>query len=185
MTRFPAIAPENMTEAQKTVAAEIAAGPRGEVRGPFVALLHNPVLAGRLQALGEYLRFNTKLDRQLTEIAVLVTARHWTCQYEWFAHERIARAAGLKPAIIDAIAAGHRPEGMSTDEALVHDVCLQALEKGSPEDALYEAAVARFGRDGILDLLALPGYYSLLAMVLNTARPVLPNGVADPLQPLA
>lgn len=184
MTRFPAIAPDAMTPEQKEVAAEIAAGPRGEVRGPFVALLHNPKLAARIQALGEYLRFNTKFGRQLTELAVLVTARHWTCQYEWFAHERIARAAELKPEIIDAIAAGRRPEGMSADEAMVHDVCVQALTNGAPEDALYDAAVARFGRDGMLDLLALSGYYSLLAMVLNTARPVLPNGAPEPLKPL-
>ncbi len=182
--RFPAIAPEAMTEAQREVAQAIAGGPRGSVRGPFIALLHQPPLAMRVQALGEHLRFGTGIAQSLVELLILVTARRWTCQYEWFAHARIARNEGLPEPIIAAIADGRRPEPMDADQALVHDVAVAVHRDGTPDDALYAAAVARFGRPGVLDLLALCGYYTLLAMVLNTARPALPDGVAPPLKPL-
>jgi 4-carboxymuconolactone decarboxylase len=182
--RFPAIAAEAMTEAQRALATEIAGGPRGGVRGPFLALMHNPALAQRVQALGEHLRFGTGLPPALVEIVVLVTARRWTCQYEWVAHARIARSVGVAEPMIAAIAAGLRPDGMSAAEALVHDVADAAHAHGDLPDALFAAAEARFGRAGILDLLALCGYYALLAMVLNTARPPLPDGMAPPLAPL-
>jgi 4-carboxymuconolactone decarboxylase len=182
--RFPVIAPEAMTEAQRALAAEIAGGPRGGVRGPFLALMHNPPLAHRIQALGEHLRFRTGIAQALVEIAVLVTARRWTCQFEWVAHADIARKEGLDEQIIAAIAEGRRPASMSEDEALVHDVALAAHATGDLPDALFVRAEARFGRAGVLDLLALCGYYALLAMVLNTARPALPDGIAPPLKPL-
>ncbi len=95
-----------MTDAQRAVAAEIASGPRGGVRGPFLALLHNPELARRLQEVGEYLRFQTGLPDRLVELVILVTARHYACQFEWYAHERLARKAGLPDPVIAAIAAG-------------------------------------------------------------------------------
>ncbi|WP_270937972.1 carboxymuconolactone decarboxylase family protein [Falsiroseomonas oryzae] len=182
--RFPAVAPEAMDEAQRALAAAIAGGPRGGVRGPFLALLHHPALAQRMQALGEHLRFGTGLPPALVEIAVLVTARRWTCQYEWVAHARIAGKAGVPEAIIEAIAAGRRPDPMSPDEALVHGVACAAHATGELPDPLFAAAEARFGRAGILDLLALCGYYAMVAMVLNTARLPLPDGVPPPLQPI-
>lgn len=182
--RFPAIAPEAMTDAQRAVAATIASGPPGGVRGPFLALLHHPALAERLGALGEHLRYGTGMPDALVELAILVTARHWGCGYEWVAHERLARKAGLDPAIIAAVAAGEVPAAMSDDEATVHGFCREALEGGEPSAARYGAAVARFGRPGVLDLIALCGYYGLLAMVLNTADPPLPDGAAPPLGPL-
>jgi 4-carboxymuconolactone decarboxylase len=185
MDRFPAIPQEAMTEAQRAVVQAIAGGPRGGVRGPFLALLHNPKLAMHVQALGEHLRFGTGLPQALVELAVLVTARRWTCQFEWVAHERIARKEGLSDAIISAIAAGRLPEGMSDDEALVHDLALQVHATGTPTDETFAAAEARFGRAGILDLLALCGYYTTIAMVLNTSRPSLPDGIAPPLKPLS
>lgn len=182
--RFPAIAAEAMTEAQRALVAEIAGGPRSGVRGPFLALLHNPPLAHRVQALGEHLRFGTGLPPALVELAVLVTARRWTCQFEWVAHARIARKEGLPEPVIAAIAAGQRSTSMTEDEALVYDVAMAAHATGNLPDPLFTAAEARFGRAGILDLLALCGYYSLLAMVLNTARPALPDGTPPPLAPL-
>jgi 4-carboxymuconolactone decarboxylase len=184
MERFPPIPPEAMSEAQRSVAEEIASGPRGGVRGPYLALLHHPALAARLQALGEHLRYGTGLPDALVELAILVTARHWGCQYEWVAHERLARKAGLDPAIIAAIAEGQVPASMSPDEALVHGFCRDTLERGEPEDAGFAAARDRFGLTGVLDLIALCGYYALLAMVLNTGRPPLPDGMAPPLGPL-
>lgn len=182
--RFPTVPPEAMTDAQRALVAEIAGGPRGGVRGPFLALLHHPPLAHRIQALGEHLRFGTGLPQTLVELVVLVTARRWTCQYEWVAHARIARKEGLAEHIIAAIAEGRRPDPMTAEEALVHDIALAAHATGELPDALFAAAEARFGRAAILDLLALCGYYAMLAMVLNTARPALPDGTAPPLAPL-
>ncbi len=173
-----------MTPAQREVAVEISAGPRGEVRGPFIALLHNAELARRIQQLGEQLRFHNKLPLATLEIAVLVTAREWNCQFEWFMHDRIARKAGLDPRIIDAIAQGKEPQGLSADEALVYQASRQAHETGRLDDATFAAARERFGLDGTLDLLALNGYYSMMAMILNTAGMPLPDNAAPPLKPL-
>jgi 4-carboxymuconolactone decarboxylase len=182
--RFPKLAPEAMSPAQREVAAEIAAGPRGEVRGPFIALLHNAELARRIQQLGEHLRFHNKLPLATLEIAVLVTARTWNCQFEWFMHDRIARKAGLDPRIIDAIALGREPQGMSADEALVYKASRQAHESGRLDDETFAAARERFGLDGTLDLLALNGYYSMMAMVLNTSGMPLPDNAPPPLKDL-
>ena len=184
MTRFPRLTPENMTPEQREVAAEISAGPRGEVRGPFLALIHNAGLARRVQALGEQLRWNSKLPPQLLELAVLVTARRWTCQHEWYMHEKLARKAGLAPRIIEAIAQATLPAGLNKEESLVHAFCLQAHTTGHVDDATFAAARDLFGLDGTLELLALNGYYSMMAMVLNSAGLPLPDGAAPPLKPL-
>lgn len=173
-----------MTGAQREVAAEIAAGPRGEVRGPFIALIHNAGLARRMQALGEHLRWSNKLPLPLLELAVLYTARRWTCQHEWVMHEKLARKAGLKPRIFEAIAAGREPEGMSADETLVYKACQQAHQTGRLDDETFAALRERFGLDGVLDLLVLNGYYSAMAMVLNTVGMPLPDNAASPLRPL-
>ena len=184
MNRFPRLAPEAMTPAQREVAAEISAGPRGEVRGPFLALIHNPELARRMQALGEHLRWKNKLPLPLLELAVLLTARRWSCQHEWYMHEKLARKADLDPRIIEAVAQGREPQGMSADEALVYHACGQAHCSGRLDDATFNALRDRFGLDGVLDLLVLNGYYSAMAMVLNTAGMPLPDNAAPPLNPL-
>ena len=172
-----------MTPVQREVAAEISSGPRGEVRGPFIALLHNAELARRIQQLGEHLRFHNKLPLATLEIAVLVTAREWSCQFEWFMHDRIARKAGLDARIIDAIALGKEPPGMSADEGLVYKASIQAHRSGRLDDETFAAARERFGLEGTLDLLALNGYYSMMAMILNTAGMPLPDNAAPPLKP--
>ena len=184
MDRFPRLAADSMTPAQREVAAEISAGPRGEVRGPFIALIHHPELARRMQQLGEQLRWNSKLPPRLLELAVLFTARRWSCQHEWYMHEKLARKAGLEPRVFEAIAQGKEPQGMSADEALVYRVCGQAHATGRIDDATFAAARERFGLDGVLELLVLNGYYSTMAMVLNTAGMPLPDGAAPPLNPL-
>jgi 4-carboxymuconolactone decarboxylase len=182
MNRFPRLTQETMTPAQREVAAEISAGPRGEVRGPFIALIHNAELARRMQALGEHLRWKNKLPLPLLELAVLFTARRWSCQHEWYMHEKLARKAGLEPRIIEDIAAGREPQGMPGDEALVYQACQQAHRTGRLDDETFAALRGRFGLDGVLDLLILNGYYSAMAMVLNTARMPLPDNAAPPLQ---
>lgn len=180
--RLPRIPPEKMTEAQKRVAAEIAAGPRGEVRGPFIALLRSPGLAGPLQKVGEYLRFQCPLEKRIRELAALIAARHWTQQYEWQAHYPQALEAGLKAEIADAIAEGRRPTGMAEDEEIVHDLLTEVLHNHCAADATYARAVAMFGEAGVVDLVGIAGYYALLAMVMNVARTALPAGKHPPLR---
>jgi 4-carboxymuconolactone decarboxylase len=181
--RFPDIVPEAMTPAQAKVAAEIAGGPRGGLRGPFPALLQSPELADRVQKLGEFLRFQSSIPPALNELAILITARAWTAQYEWYAHHRLAMAAGLAPAIAAAIAAGHRPEGMSAAETAVYDFCTEMQLHRVVSDASFAAARDQFGLQGVADLIGVSGYYSLVAMVLNISEVPLPEG-ATPLPAL-
>ena len=174
--RMSKIAPEKMTELQRKAAAELTAGPRGEVRGPFNVLLRSPELMSPLQKVGEYLRFRCQLDRRIAELATLIAARHWTQLYEWNAHHPLALKAGLKPEIAQAIAEGRRPAGMAPDEEVVYDLLTEALHNKSVSDATYERAVEHFGEQNLVDLLAIAGYYSMLALLLNVARTELPEG---------
>jgi 4-carboxymuconolactone decarboxylase len=174
--RMPAIAPDQMTDAQKAAAAELASGPRGQVRGPFNVLLRSPELMSPLQKVGEYLRFRCRLDRRIAEMATLIAARHWTQLYEWSAHHPLALKAGLKPEIAQAIADGRRPTGMAEDEEIVYDTLTEALQNKSVSDVTYARAVKHFGEQNLVDLLAIAGYYALLAMLLNVARTPLPEG---------
>jgi 4-carboxymuconolactone decarboxylase len=174
--RMPRIAPENMTEAQRKAAAELAAGPRGEVRGPFNVLLRSPELMSPVQKVGEYLRFRCQLDRRIAEMATLIAARHWTQLYEWQAHHPLALKAGLRPEIAQAIAEGRRPVGMAKDEDVVYDLLTEALQNRSVSDATYERGIEQFGEQNLVDLLAIAGYYAMLAMMLNVARTPLPEG---------
>jgi len=168
--RFPKLTPDEMTAAQREVAAEIAAGPRGEVRGPFIALIHHPELARRLQQLGETLRWGGKLPDARRELAVLVTAQRWSCGYEWRMHEPLARKAGLGDEVIAAVARGAHAKGLSAEQSVVYAFCRQAHGDGRVDDAVFEEVKLRFGLDGALELLALCGYYSLMAMVLNNEK---------------
>jgi 4-carboxymuconolactone decarboxylase len=171
-----------MTPAQREVAAEITAGPRGEVRGPFIALIHNPELASKLQRLGEHLRWKGKLPSKLKELAVLVTARRWTCQHEWVMHSKLALEGGLSTQTVAAIAANREPSGMSDEERAVYAFCREVHATGRAGDATFAAIEKRFGLDGALELIALNGYYTLMAMVLNNAGLPLPGNVEPPLK---
>ena len=174
--RMAALAPESMTEAQRKAAEELASGPRGQVRGPFNVLLRSPELMSPLQKVGEYLRFRCQLDRRIAEMATLIAARHWTQNYEWQAHHPLALKAGLKPEIAQAIADGRRPTGMAQDEEVVYDLLTEALQNRSVSDVTYERGLKQFGEQNLVDLLAIAGYYALLAMLLNVARTPLPEG---------
>jgi 4-carboxymuconolactone decarboxylase len=180
--RFPRLNPDQYTEEQKAVAAAITAGPRGEVRGPFIALLHHPALAGKIQTLGEELRWKSKLPKRLLELAVLITARRWTCQHEWFMHEKLAREAGLDPILISSVAQRVAPKDLPEEESAVYAFCTEAHSSGRVGDATFEAVASRFGREGALELLVACGYYSLMAMVLNTAGLPLPDNAEPPLK---
>lgn len=181
--RLPRIPPEQWTDEQRKVAADIASGPRGELRGPFVPLLRSPGVAGPLQQLGEYLRYRSPLDRRLAEMATLIAARHWSQQYEWNAHHAHAMKAGLSPAVAEAIAEGRRPVPMAQDETLLYDLLTEALQNKGVCDTTYAAALAGFGEQQLIDLLVIAGYYSMIAMVLNVARSALPEGKTPQLPP--
>ena len=178
--RFPKLTPEQMTPAQREVAAEITAGPRGEVRGPFIALIHNPELASKVQRLGEHLRWKGKLPPRLKELAVLVTARRWSCQHEWVMHSKLALEGGLAQETVNSIAENREPK-LSAEEKDVYAFCQELHVTGRAGDATFAAIEKHFGLDGALELIALNGYYTLMAMVLNTARLPLPGNAEPPL----
>lgn len=182
--RFAQLADGDMSAEQKNVYQSIASGPRAGVRGPFNALLRSPELADRVQKLGEYLRFNSSLPPRLNELAILVTARYWGAQYEWYAHHLLALNAGLNPAIAADLAQGRRPAGMNTEETVVYEFCTELHRNKSVSDTAYQAALKLFGERGVVDLIGVSGYYTLVSMVLNVDRHPLPDGVAPPLAPL-
>ena len=183
-SRFKPLTEHEMSDAQRQVFREIASGPRGGVRGPFIALLRSPELADRAQKLGEYVRFDTALPEHLKEFAILITARYWTAQYEWHAHHAHAMKAGLEPEIASDLAQGIRPSGMKDDEAAVYDFCRELHEKKAVSDATYQVALGAFGERGVVDLIAISGYYTLVSMVLNVDRRPVPGEGPLPLREL-
>ena len=181
--RFPPLQPDQMSPEQRQVANDIVAGPRGAMAGPFNAWLRSPPLADRLQKVGEYVRFHSSIPHRLNELAILVTARAWSAEFEWWAHYQIAMKAGLDAKIADAIAAERRPEGMSEDERIVYDFCSELQHQKAVGEATFQAAKARFGEQGVVDLIGVTGYYTAVAMTLNVARVPVPPGTSVP--PLA
>ncbi|MRV73332.1 carboxymuconolactone decarboxylase family protein [Duganella sp. FT92W] len=186
--RLGPIPPDQLTPLQQQAAQAIIDGPRGALYGPFVPLLRSPELMEHAQRMGEYLRYRSAIGTRLSELAILVTARHWDQQVEWAIHAPIAAQEGIAAGVIDAIAHGRRPDGMADgmteDEALVHDFCVELQRGKRVSDATYGAAVARFGEQGVVDLMGVNGYYTLLAMVMNGARTVAPPSAVAPLPDL-
>jgi 4-carboxymuconolactone decarboxylase len=182
--RMPPIPADKLSAAQRKAVEEIVSGPRGRVVGPFNVLLRSPDFMSRLQRTGEYLRFNSAHEPRLSELAILITARHWSQSFEWLHHRPIAEKAGLRSEIIDAIAEGRRPEAMANDEAVIYDLLTELNANRTVSQTTYDRALALFGERGIVDLVGIAGYYSLLAMLMNTACTALPEGVAPPLLPL-
>ena len=181
--RFAPLDPDKMTPEQRKVADDIVSGPRKSLSGPFSAWLRSPQLADRLQRVGDYLRFHSSVPARLNEFAILITAREWTAQYEWYAHYPLAIKAGLDPRIAAELGAGKRPERMSDDEAAVYDFCIE-LHRGRPiSDKTFDAAMAALGEQGVVDLIAVSGYYDLVAMTLNAANVQVPAAVQPPLPP--
>jgi 4-carboxymuconolactone decarboxylase len=159
-----------MSAAQRGVADAIMSGPRQRMSGPFNAWLRSPELADRLQRVGEYVRFNTSLDKRINEMAILMTAQAWGSQYEWYAHAPLALKAGLDPAVIAAIGAGRKPDSMREDEAIVWEFITQLRRDHGVDDAIYARALEKFGEPGIVDLIGVNGYYDVVSMTLNVAR---------------
>ena len=168
--RLPLIPTEQLTPEQKLAVSEMVAGPRGAVIGPFIATLRSPELTRRLQRLGEYIRYDAALAEKLREMAILLTAREWTQGFEWATHAPLAEKAGLSPETIAAIADARLPTSMDRGESLVYDVFTELYRDRAVSDSTYESAVKEFGEQGVVDLIALIGYYTTLAMVLNVAQ---------------
>lgn len=182
MTR---LAPPDMTaltEDQRRVHDLIASGPRGKVRGPLAIWLHRPQLAERAQALGAYCRYGSSLAPRLSELAILTMARLWSAEYEWFAHKPPALAAGLDPAIIEALRTGQTPEfGTDAEASVVHRVVRELTERRGLSDPLYAEALATLGSGRLVDLVGLCGYYTLISMTINAFDVPLPEGTAPEL----
>ena len=182
--RMPPVPKDKMTEAQKKALEEvIASRGAGGAEGPFVPMLRSPELMNRLQTLGEYVRFHNSIGTKLTEFVILLTARQWTQQYEYDAHQPLALKAGLNQEIISAITEGRRPTGMAADEEIVYDFCSELRQNQGVSDATYARAVGKFGEQGVIDMTGLVGYYTTLAMIMNVARSPLPDGKKAPLAP--
>ena len=178
--RMPEMTLDQMTPAQRSIAEAIINGPRHRMSGPFNTWLRSPVLADRLQKVGEYVRFNTSLDKRVNEMAILMTAQAWGAQYEWYAHAPLALKAGLDPSVIAAIGASRKPEKMKDDEEIVWEFITQLRRDHHVDDAIYAKALEKFGEQGIVDLVAVNGYYDVVSMTLNVAHVRAPAGAEMP-----
>ena len=181
--RLPPIPADKLTDAQKKAAADFLVERKQEVFGPFVPLSRSPQLMLTAARMGTYLRFGNSLPRDVSEFAILLMSRRMTQQYEWYVHAADGKTAGLSDAIIQAVADGRRPENMSEGQEIVYEFSMELNDFHSVTDRTYARMVAKFGEQGMMDLIGLNGYYSLISMVLNVGRTPLPPGNAPALKP--
>jgi len=182
--RFKPLTYAEMNPEQKTMLENLLKGERRGAGGPFNVLLRSPEMGDLAQKFGASMRFHSSMPSKLNEMAIIITARHWTSQYEWYAHKRAALAAGLNPTIVESIRNGARPTGMQPDEEAVYDFCTELLTTKQVSDATFKAAKDKFGERGVVDLIGVTGYYQLVSMLLNVDRYPLPEGVQADLKPI-
>lgn len=168
--RLPTISPEQYTAEQKKAAEDFLAARKVPVFGPFEPMMHSPEVMSIARSTGDYLRYHSAIGNTLSELVILVTAREWSQDYEWYVHQPIALKAGISKDIADAIADGRRPVAMSADEEIVYDFTVELQKNKRVSDATFNRAEQRFGKKGVVDMVAISGYYTSLAMQLNTAR---------------
>ena len=193
MSRISYITPENFTEAQQHLFKSITGGKRGEGRapedllnaeggmsGPFNAWLRSPVLGEAAQRVGEAVRFESALPPQLRELAILVVAAKWKAQYEWWAHERIARREGLDEGVIESVKAETLPDFSNSTESVVYNFARELLDEHRVSGHLYDEAVELLGETGVVELVILLGYYTLVSMTLNVFEVPVPAGEGAP-----
>jgi 4-carboxymuconolactone decarboxylase len=177
-SRLPVIPEDKMSSAQRDLVAAISSGPRGAYRpqGPFAVFLQSPEYGNLAQQLGAHCRYKTVIPPRLSEFAILVTARLWRAQYEWFAHAPIAEKAGVKKQTIADLRAGRKPTKAAGDEKLVYAVIheLYATKRVSP--ANYAKLQKLFGDAGMVEFVGILGYYALVAMSLNVFQMLPPEG---------
>jgi 4-carboxymuconolactone decarboxylase len=178
--RFKPLTWEQMTTDQKTMVNDLLAGTRTSLNGPFNALLRSPEMGNLSQKLGEYVRFRSSVPKRLNEMAILMTAKWWSSQYEWYGHKTAALEAGLNATLIDDIQAGRRPARMQPDEKVIYDFSTELRDRRRVSDATFKAAVSLLGEKGVIDLIGVMGYYDLVSMVLNVDRYPLPDGAQLP-----
>src|SRR5262245_19035754 len=183
MPRIPLFPTDTMTPEQKRVHDAVVAGPRGELLGPLRAALHRPELADKMQQLGELLRYRTSLPPHLKELAILVTGRSCHAQLEWYIHAQMALKAGLPQAVIDDVLAGRRPAALDADGLAVLDYAEELNRRRTVSDETYRRVLERWEAVGVVELTALIGYYTMVAMTLNCHDIPLPDGVVPPLPP--
>lgn len=166
-SRLSELTEATMDDAQRAVLKDILAGPRGNLDGPFLAWIQSPELANHAQRLGAFCRYGTRLELRLTELAILFTAAWWQSQAEWQIHEPIARAAGVTGSVIEALRQQAVPLFVREDEHLVYSLGKSLYETRRIDEILYASAVKAFGEPGVVELVGVFGYYSLVAMTLN------------------
>lgn len=175
-TRLPEIPLDQYTLEQKKAAQEFEQARKKAPWGPFAMLMYSPQLMNNARAMGDYLRYNSAFDALLSEFAILITAREWTQDYEWYVHYPIAIKAGLKPEIAQDLKEGRRPIGMTEDESIVYDFTMELQRYKRVSDATFAKTEKRFGKKGAVDLAGIAGYYTFLAMEMNMARHQIPAG---------
>ena len=173
--RMPPIPPEKYTEAQKEAADQFFETRKTPVFGPFVPLIRSPELMLRSKEMGDYLRFRASIGQKLAEFTILITARQWTQDYEWYVHHPLALKQGLNPEIAGAVFQGRRPSGMAEDEEALYDLVSELDNTRRVSDATYDRAIKKFGEQGVVDIIGIHGYYTFLAMTMNAARMELPK----------
>jgi 4-carboxymuconolactone decarboxylase len=182
--RFSQVTYESLAPEVKPLADDILKVSSAALGGPYNALLRSPEMARRCFDFLDYLRFRTSVNKRLNEFAILIQARISNAQYEWWAHEIIARKAGLSDAVMDDLRACRRPTSMQADEALVYDYCVQLSLNHRVPDALWQKAVDAMGEQAVVDLTVLSGTYVMVSMLLNATQVGIPNGGALPLEVL-
>ncbi len=165
-----------MDAEQRRIRDEIAAGPRGDVQGPLAIWLHSPPLADKAQKLGAYVRYHSSLPPQLSELAILVTGSIWKADFEWHAHVGPAREAGISDGVIEAIRMGQEPPLGDEASRAVHAVARELHDQRRLSDATYARATAALGERGLVDLIGILGYYTLISMTLNAFEVETPDG---------
>ena len=182
--RFKPLTWETLSPAQLKMVENVMTGKRGSMQGPYNVLLRSPELGNLAQQFGAHTRFNSSLPLALNELAILLVARFWTCQFVWWAHRRIAREGGLDETLIQAISSGQGPQNLTADTAAVYHFCDELLRTCAVSDSCYAAAVKLFGEAGVVDLMGTMSYYTLVSMSLNVDQYPLPDGALPELQPI-
>jgi 4-carboxymuconolactone decarboxylase len=177
LARIPLFPEAGLNAEQQAVYDKIMSGPRGTVIGPLRAALHSPVLADRWQVFGEFLRYQATLDIELTELAILVCGRHWNSELEWFVHSEIGLQAGLPESVMDAIRSCNAPAFETDQQEVVYEFARQLNARGQVDDETYDRALELFGEVALVELTAIVGYYTMVAMTTNVhdIRPPDPN----------
>ena len=182
--RFEPLTWETLSCEQLKMVESVMSGQRGSMQGPYNILLRSPELGNLAQQFGAHTRFRSSLPLALNELAILLVARFWTCQFVWWAHRRIACEAGLDENLIKAIASGSSPQNLPVDVAAVYEFCDELLQTRAVRDEPYAAAVKFFGEAGVVDLMGTMSYYTLVSMALNVDQYPLPAGVMPELKPI-